>query len=251
MKKVDFSQNPSAEEEIQYFTDKNGLGYYFYSGENNVSVRMLRSTQDALSLTDAVDGNGCIEYRSGQIAEDCMIKLSNSETTSVATFVKQNIGSGKEHKITIRFLGLDQETEEEIEPQLEQAYYILSTLSEKDGKEILGYKITPVDIDYANSNGNVEVSVESEYQLIDADGIEVPEEYIQYDPDSYRLRTRMYHADTLPDNYLDAISKDDSVPGYDFISNEIATNGLTSEIKLHKAYEKDYKVRLRFDPSSP
>ena len=190
----------------------------------------------------------------GKYNFDSISKDDDAKTVSV-NLKSLPEGTSNPHAVTIDFYDNSQTTK--VNPNLDDtAYYIVGTLSEKGVQDgpVLAYaiqKLEDTNITEISTNGTTTVTFATgtQFQVIDASGNAVGGVTINYDPSLYKLSTRLRHGGSLPNTYNDAKQASDTIDGFDFLSNVMADNGLTSTITLHEAYSKDYRVHLDYDPN--
>ena len=253
---------PSETFAISYLTDVNGSGKHYYLSSGNLNVQLLTSDNAGLNLNDAVyNPSSRKAFGSGNVTAEYMLFSAAQDGYNLTTTLRKvDQTGGAEHKADIFFFDYDRETVTAIDPalgttdgeDLSHHYYILATLKEKASSRIAAWQLA--EIDKTETDGEISVTLDAMYRLTDADGNDLGSDVLlPYDPDIFTVGIRLYHRQDKPDTLTKATDSlaADLVPGYDFMSNTRIDEKETTEIKLHKAYEKDYKVRLSFDPASP
>ena len=249
---------------INFLTKSDGIGKYYYTGTQQLNGYVITSSVDNLSLSDAVERQGCSRFASGTMTGDLYKATIGQNDREVSVdFKKVTFGSGTDHGVEIHFYQQDAATP--INPRISSStekYYLLSTLTDKgtgSSGQHIAYAITSVDFSNLESPvGELTENIkgigtgdDSQYKLIDSNGNELNSK-IPYDTEKFDFSTRIFKKSDLPDNYLDAIKGSDEVTGFDFMSNEQSEDGSKHIIKLHAAHEtKTYQVKLEFDPNSP
>lgn len=264
LQELDVNTEANKDYTIQYLTKVDGSGKYYYTPGKALTLQMVASNEE-LTISDVIYSGKGSRFDNGSVTGELYkVTLNQDGYTLTSELRKLDNTVQTDHSVNTYFYGADKETTETISPALgttegedkDHRYYIVATLRAKDGDRVINkvaaYQIAAFEM--TDTDGSVQTSLSGEYQLVDAGGNNVDSTKIGYDPDMFEVSVRLYHKDQLPGDYLNAAvynSPSDIVPGYDFMSNEKVTGQEVTEIKLHKSYTKDYKVRVSFDPSSP
>ena len=245
---------------VDYLTRLDGTGKYHYAEGDSLKAQLVTSSIDSLSLENVVYGSASrtLFENGGVTAELYQIKLTQNEYMLTSELRKLDVAANTEHTVNAYFYGADKATTETIDPALGttddqdmgHVYYIVATLRAKQANSVAAYQIA--EVDKSDIDGTITMTLPGQYQIVDAIGNAIGTN-VGYAPDMFDVKVRLYHRASLPGSYSDAVGSQasDIVPGYDFMLGGQREGAEITDIKLHKAYIKDYKVRLTFDPMSP
>ena len=254
LQKLDPSENPIASTIVGAFQTAGDDGnHYYYTGDQDISVSVVTSNSDSLSVYNAVNGNGCSVFSKNALTGDgykLSYNLNETDHVLSVNLEKKTLTANPFNaKFTFYTAKNSDIVSKPLKPALGSGYYMLATIMSDD--QAIAYSIVPVDTDSltsANSNGVLSLSLleSTQYNMIDALGKEVSGKTVRFDPSQFNMVVRLYHRDSLPETYLSAKAGDDTVTGYDFWETIPAEDGKSVQVKLYQAYKKKYQVKVHF-----
>ena len=188
----------------------------------------------------------------------------DEETLTVTTVLKETEEhAGTAYHVRIDMMNKEQNDIEAVDPALTGNYYVLATLTPKgtgSKGQVVAWNVLNVNLSDLNPDGTWSGTIPADGFNVCNANMDSTGTKIGYNADEYDINLRLYHSDTAYTTYNDIREHaDDSAPsGYDFrgvytkendpvTGVRKLTDDNTSVIRLHKAYEKEYGVRVYID----
>ena len=247
-----YSENDLNEWTQLVYDDDTVMSFYMISGDTGLSREDLynRIKDNNTQIVIPVETEGGVkvgDYNIDSASKEYIPPSGPGEFGYFRGTVK--LSKIPDYSVTVKTYDYDSETPYAPE-SLPGNYYIRVTGKDADENEY--YAVKPITL---NGRTSSSVSIKGMIPVTSNFNNETPDDgagvvsaaSVTIERNDVRLVTGNFGWGTTYETVMNA---DDTVPGMDFMSNEQSGDKRSSEISLHRAFDKEFNYRVIFDPEA-